>query len=94
MLKSFWNWVARNKWTVSDHRAYAYILNLQENKCAICHQAFIKIRANVDHDHTTGLVRGILCQRCNIFVGYLEKSGHLLQAAQEYIERGPIQWLR
>lgn len=40
----------------------------------------------VDHDHDSGKIRGFLCQRCNIFVGYIEKTpGHVLSNLSRYI---------
>jgi hypothetical protein len=42
----------------------------QAGKCAICgkHESEFKNRLAVDHNHKTGLVRGLLCYRCNKFV--------------------------
>src|SRR5579864_5800576 len=37
----------------------------QDGKCAICDRPLVK--ALTDHDHKTGLVRGLLCFRCNSF---------------------------
>ena len=52
----------------------------QRGKCAICGLPETKknqhgvCRLAVDHDHETGEVRGLLCCRCNTFIGYLEKT--------------------
>lgn len=62
---------------------------LQERQgflCCICQQ---KKRLIVDHCHQTGLVRGLLCYRCNIGVGWFEifhKQPSLLQRVTDYIE--------
>jgi len=47
----------------------------QNKKCAICgkHQSESTRRFGVDHDHKTGKVRGILCNRCNTALGCFEK---------------------
>lgn len=44
---------------------YEAILKLQDGRCAICRRRFVSKRPNVDHDHTSGAVRGLLCDRCN-----------------------------
>lgn len=63
----------------------------QENKCAICKcdalQSKKRKRLVIDHCHKTGKVRAMLCYRCNIFIGYLEKNSELLPVIVEYIQR-------
>jgi hypothetical protein len=55
----------------------------QGGKCAICRQeAPPGKRLNVDHCHATGVVRALLCTRCNLAVGFYENHG---QAAAEYL---------
>lgn len=44
---------------------YDALLALQGGKCAICRARPKSKRLAVDHDHATGLVRGLLCSRCN-----------------------------
>lgn len=57
---------------------YMEILEAQDKSCAICHKpAGISVtgRPNlyVDHNHTTNVVRGLLCPRCNMFVGFMDE---------------------
>lgn len=61
----------------------------QDGKCAICKQPPGKnVRAHwggklcVDHCHDTGKVRGLLCNDCNLAVGYGKTEQVLLSAAQ------------
>lgn len=46
----------------------------QQGCCAICgkHQSELNITLGVDHNHETGKVRSLLCNRCNIEVGFFE----------------------
>lgn len=47
----------------------------QDNKCAICKNKFdIGKYAQVDHDHKTGKVRGLLCTNCNTRLGWYESN--------------------
>lgn len=63
----------------------------QDGKCAICKQPpGENVRAHwggklcIDHDHTTGRIRGLLCNDCNLAVGY-GKNPHILTAAARYL---------
>lgn len=49
----------------------AQMLELQANSCAICQSPFDG-EYHIDHDHKTGKIRGILCRKCNIALGYYE----------------------
>jgi hypothetical protein len=57
----------------------------QERACAIC-GAFNSV-PHVDHDHTTGKVRELLCGKCNRGLGSFQDDPVLLRKAAEYIER-------
>jgi hypothetical protein len=66
---------------------YAMILTNQGSHCAICWRKPTTPRAlDVDHDHKTGAIRGLLCHRCNRALGYLSDSAALDRAAS-YVER-------
>jgi hypothetical protein len=72
---------------------YAELLVAQGGVCAICHQPETKVNRvtgyqhalSVDHDHSTGLVRGLLCSACNRAIGLLSESPDRLRSAAEYL---------
>jgi hypothetical protein len=42
----------------------------------------------IDHDHKSGVVRGLLCNNCNRGLGRLKDSVALLNAAVRYLKGG------
>jgi hypothetical protein len=56
----------------------------EQGGCAICHTELDE--PHVDHDHTTGEVRGILCPFCNRGLGQFRDSPELLRIAAAYLE--------
>jgi hypothetical protein len=56
----------------------------QDNTCAGCDQSD---PGNVDHDHATGVVRGMLCFNCNQALGNVRDSVSVLRALQAYLTR-------
>lgn len=64
---------------------YARLLTEQEGRCAICLLVPDK-SLHVDHDHSTGQVRGLLCDLCNRGLGYFADRPEQLRAAAQYLE--------
>lgn len=59
----------------------------QGGVCAICKQICkTKNQLSVDHNHTTGQIRDLLCKGCNRWVGILE-SAHILTKCEEYLAK-------
>jgi hypothetical protein len=65
------------------HETFNQKLILQEGKCAICKLKFEK-RIEIDHCHSNGKTRDLLCEQCNLFLGYVEK--HILTDKNILIE--------
>ena len=42
---------------------------------------------NVDHDHTTGKVRELLCHNCNRALGLLQENVEIIQSALDYLNK-------
>jgi hypothetical protein len=54
---------------------YDTLNKAQGGKCYACGRLPIRQRLSVDHDHKTGLVRGLLCNVCNRTLGHIERDG-------------------
>ena len=72
------------------HTDYDKMLALQDNKCAICNSSVPSegrdsTYFNVDHDHSTGKVRGLLCTKCNVGLGNFKDNTDLLHKAIDYL---------
>lgn len=67
--------------TVADYKA---ILAAFDGTCTICRLPVDK--PNLDHCHTSGQVRGILCTRCNSGLGQFRDNPAILRAAADYLE--------
>lgn len=64
------------------------MLSAQENLCAVCGGERFKVTErdlHVDHDHETGMVRGLLCSNCNIGLGHFQDSPDILLSAATYL---------
>src|SRR4051794_1976907 len=61
------------------------LVQRQGGICPICRSA---APAHVDHDHVTGVVRGILCADCNTGMGQLRDDPWVVRRAIEYLTGG------
>lgn len=67
---------------------YDAVLAHQDGKCAICRAPATK-SLHVDHSHKTGIVRGLLCWRCNYGLSWYRDDPSLLSRASYYVARPP-----
>lgn len=73
---------------------YDVMLKEQGGVCKICQspptgktKKGLATRLDVDHDHKTGVVRGLLCHPCNTALGLVQDRVEVLRAAILYLER-------
>jgi hypothetical protein len=66
-----------------------YLMMLEECdwSCEVCGGSDDDKHLAVDHCHTTGEVRGLLCQNCNQALGKLKDNPDLIRRLAEYVER-------
>jgi len=65
----------------------------QNGRCAICKNELPTLSSpgsdrknmHIDHNHTTNLVRGILCLKCNVGISLFEENPEILMSAIEYV---------
>ena len=80
------DWQLRSKYGISAEE-YDEMLLEQGGVCVICSAEPGKRRLSVDHCHSEGHVRGLLCQNCNAGLGMFQDNPDLLLAAANYLER-------
>lgn len=69
---------------------YVRILLSQDGGCAICKRPPTARALDVDHDHQTGEIRGLLCHLCNRALGYLKPQ--YAAAVAEYMTKPGTGW--
>jgi len=72
------------------YQEYCDLIDHQNGKCAICEASDAQNnrtsgRLFIDHCHTTGKVRGLLCSKCNHAIGQLNDDIELLKKAIKYL---------
>jgi hypothetical protein len=65
---------------------YERMLAAQGGVCAICEQPSPRrVRLDIDHDHETGEIRGLLCTWCNRAIGMLRDRPIIAAKAARYL---------
>jgi hypothetical protein len=80
----------RDKKHVISREQRDELMQQQNNSCAICQLPFGHRRENaphVDHCHTTGKTRGLLCKNCNFGLGYSRDNPVILQGMIDYLKK-------
>lgn len=73
-----------------NHAIYEQMLAAQGGKCAICpaiEPGAGKKHFCIDHDHATGKIRGLLCDKCNIAISFLSDCRNTMLSAMKYITK-------
>ncbi|GAI24670.1 unnamed protein product, partial [marine sediment metagenome] len=66
---------------------YDKLAEHQNNVCLLCGELEVGRRLAVDHNHKTGKIRGLLCQRCNCCIGFIESKNLPIKDIQKYLEK-------
>lgn len=89
-MQAFWRRMSLKKRYGITPLQFDELLAAQKGKCAICgtdRPGGPGNRFAVDHNHSTGAVRGLLCCQCNFTVGYSRESIAILTNAAEYLKK-------
>jgi len=73
-LPAFMEWPLPGEFDPRELDRYCEWTIWQEDRCAICGDVERGRRLHLDHDHDTGLVRGLLCPPCNRWEGTASHS--------------------
>lgn len=80
----------KNKYglTIQD---YNQMFDKQKGRCAVCgkHESELGKRLDIDHNHNTGKIRGLVCTACNRRIGRYEhnrlKNSEFLENIENYL---------
>lgn len=93
-LRSKWREASKKYYTPTNSRKrllakygltqerYNELYELQDGRCAICDRAITLV---IDHCHETLEVRGLLCNSCNLGIGYFEDNITRMSLAIKYL---------
>ena len=85
---------ARNAWDKVIQRKYGANYNElfahHAGRCAVCRKTSARAsdsgrRFCIDHDHFTGVVRGLLCDSCNRFIGRIKDDPEVAKRLYKYL---------
>ena len=71
---------------------YESLVQQQAGKCAICNE--IPTKLYVDHCHDSGVVRGLLCMKCNAALGLFKDKQSNLRSALDYLDAAELKKVR
>ena len=91
----------RKKRLGMEPHEYDNLLHKQKGVCAICKgkcisktQKGVQKSLAADHDHVTGVTRGLLCSKCNTAIGLLDDNPALIASALAYLcSHKPTEWI-
>jgi len=82
--------LSRKRWKLAQKYGitiedFFNLLESQDGKCPLCLEELKE--PHVDHDHSTGKVRALLCGNCNRGLGMFKENTEVLKRVIEYLSR-------
>ena len=62
-------------------------LKTNNQKCPICEKTFPSEKLFIDHNHSTGKSRDLICTRCNTLLGFARENRQILLNAITYLDK-------
>lgn len=78
-------YLRKKKYGMTNDEVNALLL-AQDSSCAICKKNLGEV-FDIDHNHSTGAVRGLLCRSCNMALGIFQDDPNILTEAVCYLYR-------
>lgn len=73
--------------TTQIEQARAILQKKQGNICPLCERKFSgRVVGCLDHDHKTGVIRGVLCRACNRFEGQVNNRVSMAGASADPVK--------
>jgi len=85
-----WRYWIKSEYNLTPEQ-YDKLLQAQGDACQICGKPetacnqYGLMRLAIDHDHTTGKIRGLLCQKCNQAIGLTGENVEILKQIIKYL---------
>lgn len=93
--KSSYTWLLKSKYGLTEEQ-YTDIIKDQKGLCPICSTEIVNVfdestlkhkSSHVDHCHSSGKVRGVLCHGCNTGLGMFKEDVRTLTKAARYLHK-------
>lgn len=91
LLEAALQWLKKKEYDIVYRKRikeslYRQILNDQNNKCGICQKDLLCVRMNLDHNHSSMKVRGLLCAKCNKALGFLKDDLRIIKNSLKWLK--------
>lgn len=66
---------------------YRWLIDQKDGRCWSCNRALDDTMKAIDHDHSTGHIRGAVCLGCNLGIGLCKDSIKVLEGLRVYLAK-------
>lgn len=74
----------KNRYNMTVEQYHTLLIN-QDGRCKICSKRQARRSLAVDHCHSTNVVRGLLCDKCNMALGLIHDNLDILDGMKQYL---------